>query len=64
MRIDPMFIHCVKEEIAAGERVVILAATPQIEARYRDFFTDEELEFVAFMRDPSPASGKVESDAT
>ncbi len=50
MRIDPIFVLCVKEEVAAGEVVALVVGTRRDEERYRACFTDEELESIRFVR--------------
>ena len=49
VRIDPMFIRCVKEEIAAGEVVTIAVRTGADVERYEQSFSEEELESVRFL---------------
>ena len=46
--IDSMFIQCVKEELADGERLIILVPTRDALPAYERAFTDEELESITF----------------
>ena len=45
--VDPMFVRCVKEEIAAGETVTIVCSPCQVR-EFRKLLTDDELDHVEF----------------
>jgi uncharacterized protein YpmB len=46
--IDPMFVACVKEEIADDETVTIVVAAEDDIPAWEERFTDEELDSITF----------------
>ena len=55
--IDSMFIQCVKEELADGERLIILVPSRDAIPAYERAFSDVELESITFRVDDGSAAG-------
>jgi hypothetical protein len=47
-KIDPVFVACVKEEVADGETVTILVGSEDEVPAWIDRFTEEELDSITF----------------
>ncbi len=56
--IDRMFVAYVKEEVAAGELVTIIVQDEAHIPQWKSYFTDEELDSIAFKTPAAADAGK------